>query len=190
MNSIYLRLRALLEQVGIEFSEHGISNAEIHAYASAIEMVRQRMQNVLRDLFIEEGAQLEKYASLLNLDVSRYSQEVLVLEIIYRLSMDYGSFLTSDFEAAFDDVGSGHIMLSIDAPDMVPSARFSDVDADDLEQLGKFIEGFICFSQNVSHSGSGIDFESWDIWNQSFFRLDKLGLPFSIIDKLRSDLIE
>ena len=190
MNSIFLRMKALLEQVGIEFSEHGISAAEIYAYASAIEMVRQNLQNVLRDVLIDDNAELEKYAYIFNIDTSRFTRDELINEIIYRLSMDYGTYLASDLEAEFDSVGSGHILFSLDYPSMIPSVRFEDVDADDLEQLGKFIEGFTCLSQNVTYFGNGMSFSSWGTWNKTFFKLDKLGLPFNIIDNLRSDMIE
>ena len=183
-------MKALLENTGLTFSPDGITMAEIYAYASAIEYVRQYVSSIVSEVFADEYSTGEKYAKLLNLDLDRYTESELKDEIRRRLSMTYGSSTVEEFEDAFSQVGSGAYNLRLDFFNTIPAITFREVNKEDLPQLGRFIEGYIMISNFADFNGNGISWSSWDAWEQSFYRLDTMNLPFLIIDYLRSDLIE
>ena len=190
MNSIYQRLEALLKDVGIAFNENGISKAEVLAYAAGIEYVRDTVQRALDDVFMENDSTAKKYAALLNIDPNRYTLAELKSEIRERLAMNFAHGTVAEHDAAFAAVGSGSFELFLDPDDEFPTIIFSDVEIEDLPQLAKFIEAYTCLSERTYFDGSGMTFDDWDAWNQTFYTLDKMALPFNILDYLRSDMIE
>ena len=190
MNEIFERMKALLKKTGIVFNEGGISNAEIYAYAYAIKAVRDDISAAVDELFLENGANAHKYAKLLNIDESRYTQSELEEEIKSRFAMNFATATVEDFDAAFDAVGSGSYSLSLSEDDNVPEIIFSGVRGEDMPQLAKFIEAYTYTRERTFFDGDGMTFDDWDDWDQSFYMLDKMSLPFNIIDSLRSDIIE
>lgn len=190
MNSIFLRMKKLLEESGISFTEGGISNAETYAYASGLHYVTNYLRTAFYGLFLENNSEAKSYAFLLNIDPERYTDEGLVNEIKRRLAMPFGEGTVEEFEDAFAAVGSGTYSLFADPDDGFATIVFSGVSAGDLPQLGKFIEAYTCNSNRILYDGDGMDFDAWDNWGQCWHKLDRMALPFNIIDRLRSDMIE
>ncbi|MBQ9517428.1 MAG: hypothetical protein IJR60_05070 [Eubacterium sp.] len=190
MNEIFNRMKALLQNAGIKFTEGGISNAEIYAYAAAIKHVWEYLTDALDDVFMQGDSNAERYAALLNIDKNRYTLAELKEEIKDRLAMNFATATIAEHEAAFAAVGSGSYDLYLDSEDYIPRMIFSGVDIEDLPQLAKFIDAYTCSFQRTYYDGSGMTFDDWDTWNQTFWTLDKMALPFNIIDYLRSDMIE
>ena len=184
MNNSFLRMKSLLENAGISFTEEGISNAEIYAYSVGIEQVRQSLNGALSGVLANSTAGAEKYALLLNIDKSRYTAEELVEAIIKRLAQPFCKADVAEFDDAFDEVGSGSYELETDPNDGLPAIVFADVELSDLPQLARFIESYTLASMHARYDGNGMDFDGWDAWNQCFYQLDKMALPFDIIDNL------
>lgn len=190
MNSIFLRLKALLEPLGIKFESGGISQAEILGYSAGANLVRGYIDGAIGEAFAENESGAKRFAALLNIDFSRYTASELVAEIQRRLGMNFACSTVSEMEDAFDAVGSGTYEYYNDGGELLPTIKFHDVEAEDLTELGKFIESYVCLSARTRFDGNGLDFDGWDAWGQSFYKLDKMNLPFRIFDELRSDMIE
>ena len=190
MNDMYLRMKSLLEDAGIAFNSGGISKAEIYAYSKGVELVLDSISDGIDDIFMQGSSNLKRYALLLNIDSERYSPNALKTEIKNRLAMNFAEATVDEHERAFSAVGSGTYTLYHEDGELLPTIKFADVDIEDLPQLAKFIEGYTCLSERATYDGSGMDFDAWDAWGQSFYQLDKMALPFNIIDNLRSDMIE
>lgn len=189
MNDMYLRMKSLLENAGIAFNEGGLSKSEIYAYSKGMELVKNHIADGIKDLFLQNGSDAGRYAFLLNIDAGRYSPAALKAEIKKRLAMNYGTATVAEHDEAFDAVGSGTYTIYHEEGELFPTIIFSDVDIEDLPQLAKFIEGYTCLSERAVYDGDGMDFDAWDLWGQNFYQLDKMALPFNIIDNLRSDMI-
>lgn len=188
MNDEYGRMRSLLERLNISFTENGYSNAEVYAYSKGIELVKNQNENTMSEIFInlDSAQKFERYASLLNIDASRFTDEELKAKIIKRLSMNFGDYTKTDFDAAFEAVGSGSFIYD----DELEQYVFSDVDIDDFSELAKFIEGYFFMLVPITYDGTGMSWDSWESWGKSFNYYDKLHLPLNIIDNLRSDMLE
>lgn len=187
MNNEYLRMKALLEDMGMSFEEGSITKAEIYAYSKGLELVKNYCTAALCAVLLEDGG--DRYAALLDIDASRFTESELKDEVIKRLSMNFGKATVSEFDDEFSLVGSGSYTIEKDDFDDIITT-FIGVEAEDLAQLGKFIKGYTSLSAITYFDGHGMDFDSWDRWNQTFYSLDKMALQFNIINTLRSDMIE
>ena len=190
MNRSFQRLVALLEPMGIRFDEGGISRAEMRGYSAGIALVEAYITAALAQAFSENINGAKRYAALLNIDASRFTATRLSDEIRRRLSMNFATATVTEMETAFENVGSGSLELYHDNGEILATMKFTDVEADDLTELGRFIESYACLSNRLGFDGSGLDFDGWGLWGQSFYKLDKMNLPFKIFDELRSDMIE
>lgn len=190
MYRVYYRLKPLLENAGIEFNIDGISRAEIFAYSAGIAYVWNYLEKAFDDVFMANESDAVKYANLLNIDADRYSVFELKEEIRNRLAMNFATATVAEHNAAFGAIGSGNYSLILDPEDDFPMMIISGVNIEDLPQLAKFIEAYTCAFEKTIYNGNGMTFDNWDTWNQPFYALDKMALPFNIIDYLRSDMIE
>ena len=190
MNEAYQRMKALLEKTGMRFTPGGITNAEISAYAQGIELVKNAFEAAEGAVFILTFGKPDYnyFASLLCLDSSRYTEQELQNEIIYRLSHSFGDYTADCFVNDFNKIGSGsYEHMSIDYGEGVePDCKdivFSDVDRNDLAELGKFIKAYQN-GDNSFYDGTGLTFDEWHDWGLTFNEYDALGLPFNILDHL------
>lgn len=183
---MFERMKALLSDLGLSFQESGITNAEIYAYSEGLELVRSSIIDTFNRIFInfDNNDNVLMYTQMLNITADGYSAEELKSIIFKRLGQAYGDYTQSGFDEAFDAVGSGSYEISGGV------ITFSNVNAADLKRLGGFIKGYVFICTKAVCDGSGLDFDTWDSWGQSFYDYDNLGLTFDIIDTLRSDMIE
>ena len=186
MNSEFLRMKSLLEKTGLTFEAGGISFAELAAYAKGLEYAREMLEKSEESIFItgSETDSLIRYADLLRLDVGRFTFEELSDEIVRRYSLNFGEQSWTLFGEAFSLIGSGSCEFN------VPEITFSGIEPEGLKELGKLIEAYIPIGYITLYSGSGMTFDLWDEIGYSFNRYDGLGLPYDIIDNLRSDEFE
>lgn len=181
MNNSFERMKKLLADTGISFAEGGYSNAEIYAYASALGLVRDYFDNILSAVFInfDNSADVYEYARLLNLRTGDFTPEQLKQCIYSRLGMPFGAYTISNFQKAFDSIGSGQYEIT------KSKVIFSGVAEKDLHRLGDFIESYMFACRNFSYDGEGLTFDVRDACNLNFHDCDNLNLPFDIIDTLR-----
>lgn len=186
MTNEYERMKTLLEKLGLSFTESGITNAEIYAYSKGIQTVRDYLKSVYNAVFInlKGNYNLQNYVDLLDIDTERYGDELIKQQIIKRLSMPFCDYRADDFKKAFSRIGSGKCTVSN------KQAVFSGVKQKDLHRLGLFIKSYVLMCTQALFDGDGMDFDSWDAWDKSFDALDNFGLPCSVFETLRSDIIE
>lgn len=186
-NSIYDRMRALLENSGLKFCDNGITNAEIEAYSKGLDMVQKQFAGIYRQIFInlEESDNADKYIELLNLSTENLSMEEIKSEIKRRLGETFGHYTIEDFNHDFYKVGSGTYTWTSKF-----GLEFIDISINDLERLGRFVMPYTVLHANLGYWGDGFTFDQWDKYAQTFYKYDKLNLPFDIIDNFRSDMIE
>lgn len=186
MTSEYERMKGLLEGLGLSFKENGITNAEIYAYAKGVETVKNRLKNAYDSVFINTKGNynMQGYVDLLDIDTERYGDELIKQQIIERLSMPFCDYRADDFKRAFSRVGSGKCTVSN------KQTVFSGVKQKDLHRLGLFIKSYILMCTDALFDGDGMNFDSWDEWSQTFDTYDNFGLPCSVLETLRSDIIE
>lgn len=187
MNNPFDRMKKLLEDVGIKLENGGISSGEISAYSKGIELVISQAKMIIElvNIVSSKSNQLKRYTSLLHIDESRFEDvNQLKAEIIKRYSQCFGDNEIDAVNEGFESVGSG--TYSIDNG----VVTFYNVMLDDLYELGKFINGYLPAFATVSFDGTGLTFDEWDSIAFTFSKYDGWCLPFSIIDNLRSDMIE
>lgn len=186
MNNEFERMKLLLSDIGLAFEECGVTNAEIYAYSAGLEYVRQNILDTFNKIFInlDNNDNVFMYTELLDIDTQGCTAAELKSMIFKRLGQKYGDYTRSGFDEAFAAVGSGTYEIS---NGMI---TFSNVNAEDMKRLGRFIKGYVSLCTKAVCGGSGIDFDAWDRWGQSFNEYDNMGLTFDIIDTLRSDIIE
>lgn len=183
MNSMFDRMKKLLSDAGITFNSNGYSNAEIYAYASAMQYVKSYFDKILKSVFINlDDGDMYEYSQLLNLRKSDFTSDGLKACICSRLGMPFGDYTLTNFQKAFNNIGSGQYQIT------KSKVIFSDVDSTDLHKLGDFIEGYIFLCKDFVYDGTGLTFDERDSCNMNFHDIDKMNLPFDIIDTLRSDI--
>jgi hypothetical protein len=184
-NEIYNRLVKLLQGIGISFSEKGISNGEIYAYANAIQNVKAKIKATIDEIFMLGTSvdDLSKYISLLKIEKGDKSYHQLKAIIQQRLGQAFGDFDEEIFNNAFSQVGSGKYTITANG------ITFSGVNGDDLERLGLFVSQYVPAFIRCKFSQSGLTFDNWEALDKSFFAFDNMDLPFEIIDTLGSDIL-
>lgn len=179
-------MRGLLCDLGLAFDKGGITNAEICSYAAGLEFVHNCIQDTFNRIFInlDNNDNVLMYADMLDIDTADNTVSQLKSMIYKRLGQQYGDYTHTGFEEAFENIGSGEYEISDG------TITFSNIKAQDMKKLGKFVQGYVFLFTKAVCDGSGLNFDAWDNWGQSFYKYDSLRLNFDIIDTLRSDLIE
>lgn len=183
MSNAFERMKALLGDY-VEFSEHGISTGEIYAYSKGIEYVFELFETAENLLCLAGEKDIEYYCNLLKLNASLYDEEELLSRITSRLSKGFASYSLSEICAAFYEIGSGELEISGNA------FVITSAEPEYLGEIGKFLLAYMPFSMTSGAGGSGMSFDDWDAFAQTFGTYDSFLLPFSFIDTLRSEDIE
>ena len=186
MSNAYERMRALLEECGLTFSEHGITNAEIYAYSKALELLEASLESIEKEIFIsdEYDSDISRYAYLFGLDLRHNTPEEVKSAILRRFGYLYGGISVADLRADFALVGSGTYRNS------GVMVTFSDVELKDLKALGSFISAYIPLYFGIFANGDGMTFDEWDETEFTFDNLDSFNLQFYYLDTMRSENIE
>ena len=186
MNSEFERMKNLLSGIGIQFGEKGFSTAEITAYAHGLSMVRDYIDSISSEIFMQGDTlnSLEKYVSLIDIDVTEKSTEQVKESIIGVLSAGFGAFDKAEFYEKFSLIGSGTLEFSENC--MI----FRDVDYDDFCRLGRFVRGYVLPFTHTKCSGLGLSWWERDKCELTFHQMDALLLPFGIIDTIEGSEIE
>ncbi|MGN0527865.1 MAG: hypothetical protein ACI4IE_01935 [Eubacterium sp.] len=186
MNSEFERMKNLLSGIGIQFGEKGFSTAEITAYAFGLSMVRDYIDSISSEIFMQGDTlnSLEKYVSLLDIDITGKNTRQVKESIIGALSAGFGAFDKTKFYEEFALIGSGTLEISEDC------LIFRDVDYDDFYRLGRFIRGYILPFTHTKCSGLGLSWWERDNCELTFHQMDALLLPFGIIDTIEGSEIE
>lgn len=181
MNKQYERMKALLQETGITFTEGGISDAEIYAYSSVLHSLEDRLDTALSQLFyLSSGAEPYCCCALTGIPVDTPQRQVLLDEMLHP---DTGNVSHTGFERAFQ--ASGGTSYSLENGVFTPEYE-SEVY---LPLLGRFVRQYLPFYFRSVCSGSGMCFDDWDAWGKPFDEYDRFTLPFNMIDTLRKDTI-
>lgn len=186
-NVSYSRMKSLLENSGLNFSENGITNAEITAYSKGIDMVYKKLIETYYSIFfnLDESNHVDKYIDLLNLSTENLTLSEIKQQIKDRLGERFGQYTIDDFNRELKKVGPGTYYWNEDW-----GLVFLDFLIGDLERLGRFVMRYTLLHANLGYRGNGLTFEQWDKYAQTFYKYDSINLPFDILDSLGSEMIE
>ncbi len=186
MNSEFKRMKKLLSGIGIQFSERGFSTAEITAYALGLNMVREYFESISSEISMQGDTlnSLEKYVSLLDIDINGKTAGQVKDSIIDVFSVRFGAFDKDEFYSKFALVGSGKLEITANG------LTFRNVDYDDFYRLGRFIRGYVFPFTKTKCSGLGLSWWERDGSGLSFHQMDELLLPFGVIDTIEGSEIE
>ncbi len=189
-NVIFERMKALMQETGADCGTGTLNQVELRGYAAGIGLVRRTLAALLEEALLQSEAGGRYYASLLHLDGSRYTLEELTSQVTARLAAAFAACTVEEWQAAFDAVGSGGYAFDTDPVTGARRIVFSNVAMEDLAELAKFIDAYTSPCFQVIYDGGGMTFAQWDAWARYFHTLDSLALPISILENLRSDMIE
>lgn len=180
----YERIKTLLEGIGISFTDNGISNAEISAYASGLGLIAEQYDALFSELFVHsaEGLGLERLEMLLNLEKSGLTVEERRERIIKRLSESFGEFTFEEFKKEFARLGNEVTYYPYQGKITVFGIGNENFRL--LEILGDVIEKTIPPFIKVTLSGYGMSFDCWDANGLCFNEYDLLNCSFDILDTI------
>lgn len=175
MSNSFSRMKALLEPLGIVFSENGISNAEIYAYSKGLEALEEKINGAMKKIFftLYDDGDLRSYAKMLSVN-PEYD------EIFSRLSHRFAEYTLYEGIAEGEEIGT--FSIAHDGA-LIPS--FEDVPFSSIKKLVAFTEGFTLGGFRYFIDGDGMSFDDWDGLDYSFNSLDYINAPFKITDKIR-----
>ncbi len=184
MNEYYERIKALFKTANINVPEGAASDGEAYAYGAALAAAAAlpSLAAARTGMDGEAATDYAYYASLLDIDSSRFSPEALPNVVKERLYHSFADYTADDVALAFQRVGSGGMYTENGV------LTFIGIHAEDLAELGKFIAGFQYCGIPVGYSGNGMTFDEWEALDYSFERYDRLQLPWSILDYYRRNL--
>ena len=172
-------MKALLSETGVSFEPSGISDAEIYAYAAAMNSVEGQLDETLSQLFYgNQGVYPYRLCKLCGIG------EVASPEIFlrHRLSVNGGNYINANLNESLAAMGFRRFGVS-PLNKMTVGLRSLDT----LRLVGLFYQSYVPFSFKFLYDGSGMSFDEWDEWGKSFDEYDSYILPFSIIDTLRKE---
>ncbi len=180
----YERIRTLLEGIGINFTDNGISNAEISAYASGLGLIAEKFEALFSELFVHsaEDFGLERLEMLLNLEKSDLTVDERRKRITKRLSESFGEFTFEEFKKEFARLGSEVTYNAYQGTLTVWGIGSENFRL--LEILGDIIEKTIPPFIKVVLSGYGMDFDCWDANGLCFNEYDLLNCSFDILESI------
>lgn len=182
-NSVYERLKVLIEKLGFVFTDGGITKAEITAYTAGIEMVNNMLEKTIKSLILEpqSKADLVCYCKMLSINNENYTLQELENCIRKRLGERYSFAAAEEFSNAFDEIGSGSYEI-VDG-----GIKISGIGIGGVKKVGEFIKAYVPFCADVLYEGTGMTFDEWDAISKCWDEYDRMQLPFNIIDKLGGD---
>ncbi len=182
-NSVYERLKALIQDLGFNFTDGGITKAEIMAYTAGIELVNNILDKSIKSLMLDSDDRkgLAHYCKMLSVNDENYNLQELKKHIRTRLGERYSFSTAEEFKNAFSELGSGSYEISNG------KIIISGIGLGGIEKIGEFIKGYVPFCTNVLYTGSGMTFDEWDKVSKCWDEYDSMSLPFNIIDKLGGD---
>lgn len=187
MTPEFLRMKALLEEVGLRFDEGGITYAEIDAYAEGLSLINNRLNEIVGEIFLTaEPLQAEKYCALLGLNTALIPQEALMSMLIQRFSQGYAASTVSSQRKDYRLISRSNYAAQNNQMLYFVDAIYS---FEELKEFGKFLSAYLPAGMAARCSSNGMSFASWDALDKCFYELDSLRLPFSITDTLRSNSI-
>ena len=182
-NSVYERLKALIQDMGFIFTEGGITKAEIMAYTAGIVLVNDMLEKTMKSLILKPQSKedLAYYCRMLSINDENYTLQELENCIRMRLSERFSFATAEELNKAFAEIGSGSYEI-VDG-----GIRFSDIGIGGVKKVGEFIRAYVPFCAAVFYEGTGMTFDEWDAIAKCWDEYDRMYLPFNIIDKLGGD---
>lgn len=186
MSSISDRLKKMFSEFGFIVDDGSISEAEIASYECGINLIKSDFDDYLIQIFPPQDLKykVKEYCELAGdyLEADGYIPIILGR----RLAGPWGGLSKKDMDAVMLNIRYA-MKYEIEDDKMIMDG-FGD---DDLIRLGQFIQGYIPanFTPKIKYS-AGSDFEYWDGWKKKWYILDKMKMPFNIIDELRVYLYE
>lgn len=180
-STVYDRLTALMQSVGVDGEEGSVQYAEIAAYCSAISLAQNTAEQVLSDVFVdtmgEKGMQM--YCDLLNIQAGETAEETKE-KIIERLSGGFSAISLDDYRNAEKNVPG----LSSEYYTEYETVTINPVSKESLSGLSDFMQNYCPVFFSPEFLGSGITFDSLDSLDYRWYETDRLALSFDIWERI------
>ncbi len=180
MSSEYTRMRTLLEHIGLRFEEHGITDAEIYAYAEGLSLLGSRLEEIGESIF--PVSDFSRYIDLLQLNTALIPQENIPSAVTGRLSQGFAATTVSGQRSDYRLISRGNYAAQSNQMLYIVDPTYS---FEEMKELGRFLLAYLPAGMTARCSDDGMPFEAWDALDKCFYELDSLQLPFSITDTLR-----
>lgn len=187
MNSeIYNRLLNLFKTLGFSPLDKSVENAELKGYAAGIAFAEKIMNDTYNNMFVDtaDDVGLSMYLGLIN-KTKKTTTEETRKTIIDAISDTNGVISISDFQNAILSLGTA---CKYNCSNGVLTISNADtIDRDYFDKLGYFIKNYAPTHLQIKFDGNGLTFEMFDKLYLRWRKLDGYGLPFSVIDTLKSN---
>lgn len=180
-NEIFNRLLGLMEKLGLSVKNGTFNRAECAAYARAVCIASDEMENTIKNLFIDsaETQGLALFLSLIGRSPAETEEKSKQL-VIESCSEDFGTRNLGDFENALADLGNGFGYEGHGCNLMIKRGEVSGTDF--AEKLSEFLSDYAPGFCRIKIDGTSTDLGTKDEANLRWFEIDALNFPFSIID--------
>lgn len=182
-----VRLTKLFSEFGFNTDEGSISNAEIESYACGIKLIEDDFGVYLKRIFPSSmipqkpSEVLYEYMELMGEYVEMMSsfQDI----VGSRIGGPWGWFTKQGMDKLLYQI---HYSTKYEIKD--GKMIFTSVGNDTLIKMGHFIRGYVPANLTPDLSGMKCCFSYWEKWKKKWYYLDKMGMPFNVIEEMRVDL--
>ena len=182
MNSeIFNRLEHLMKSLMLSVEKGSYTRAEMKAYAAAIELAAQRLEDVLKNLFADTAglSGLSMFLSLIG-EKPAASQEESRRIITEAISAERRAHTGSEFGKLLSDMGCTYNVSANEITLKFNSAFSRSV----LDTIAKIMKDYAPGTSVIHPGGNGRKFSEWDGLGLRWFELDSLNMPFYIAERL------
>ncbi len=181
-NEVLERLSDLMDTVGIGGEDGSVEKAETTAYAQAVSLVVEMLEQGLDEIFIDTMSEkgLAMYCGLLDIDMQTDTQ-ALKNKMITRLASGFSPLKSSEYDAAFDDTPGLKRVYTLTGL----ATELSPVNKETLAAFSDFIENYYPAVFCPRFDGNGMTFDFIESLDLRWFHIDGFCIPYSILDRLQ-----
>lgn len=184
-SQVYARLKKLYFTLGIDVKDKDENDAEIYCYSMVIDKIKNEIGVALDKLFCVSVDSMDMYIEMLNINSENKSYDILLNEIIERLSMNFGEFKKSLYDKSL--IQANNVEYRI----VNNSIIFNSIKREDLPKLHIFIEAWRAFFNSYNYdnkNNGGQSFDEWDSWQESWAYYDGLKLCWNFLETYKENV--
>lgn len=180
-NTVYDRLSALMQTVGLEGEEGSVERAEIIAYSYAVSLAQNAAEQALSEVFTDTMGEkgLLMYCDLLNIETGETPEETKS-KIIERLAQGFYTISLDEFRTAEENTPGYNYTSTFDGE----VVTIDPVSKDSLAGLSNLIQNYYPAFYFPQFKGKGITFDYLDSLDYRWYETDRLSLPFFVWESL------
>lgn len=181
-DEIFERLEGLMKSLALSVEKGSYTRAEMKAYSAGIELAAQKMEELLKNLFVDTASAtgLAMFLSLLREKPAATEAESrrIITELI---SAGRRIFTKSEFDKEIASLGN--ISYKVVGNEIRLSLG-SAFNRELFEAIAKLIKDFAPGTSVIDSTSGGHTFSKWDGLGLHWFELDSYDLPFYMIERI------